>query len=117
MEVRWIIILTWWITEALPMPVVALVPLVLLPLLKISNIEEVSKSYSNPVVFLFMGGFMIGLAIEKWKLHKRIHKIKGYAQSWFCDEPDQHHPDHTLQLVHIAPCHEVTTSLYKSIIR
>ena len=68
-----ILMITWWITEALPMPVVALVPLVLLPLLKISNIEEVSKSYSNPVVFLFMGGFMIGLAIEKWKLHKRVH--------------------------------------------
>ncbi len=67
-----ILMITWWITEALPMPVVALVPLVLLPLLKISSIEEVAKSYSNPVVFLFMGGFMIGLAIEKWKLHKRI---------------------------------------------
>ncbi len=67
-----ILMVTWWITEALPMPAVALVPLVLLPLLKVSTIEEVSKSYSNPVVFLFMGGFMIGLAIEKWKLHKRI---------------------------------------------
>ena len=67
-----LLMVTWWITEALPMPAVALVPLVLLPVLKISTIEEVSKSYSNPVVFLFMGGFMIGLAIEKWKLHKRI---------------------------------------------
>jgi sodium-dependent dicarboxylate transporter 2/3/5 len=67
-----VLMIVWWVTEALPMPVVALVPLVLHPLLKISTIEEVSKSYSNPVVFLFMGGFMIGLAIEKWKLHKRI---------------------------------------------
>ena len=62
----------WWISEALPMPVVALVPLVLQPIFKISSIEEVSKAYSNPVIFLFMGGFMIGLAIEKWNLHKRI---------------------------------------------
>lgn len=62
----------WWITEALPMPVVALVPMVLLPLLGIETLGEVTKSYSNPVVFLFMGGFMIGLAIEKWNLHKRI---------------------------------------------
>jgi len=62
----------WWVAEVLPMPVVALIPLVLLPLLKISTIEEVAKSYSNPVIFLFMGGFMIGLAIEKWNLHKRI---------------------------------------------
>lgn len=67
-----ILMVIWWVTEALPMPVVALVPLVLLPLLNVSSIEEASKSYSNPVIFLFMGGFMIGLAIEKWNLHKRI---------------------------------------------
>ena len=67
-----VLMIVWWVTEALPMPVVALVPLILHPLLKIGTIEEVSKSYSNPVVFLFLGGFLIGLAIEKWKLHKRI---------------------------------------------
>lgn len=67
-----VLIITWWITEALPMPAVALIPLVLLPLLNISSMEEVAKAYSNPVIFLFMGGFMIGLAIEKWNLHKRI---------------------------------------------
>lgn len=67
-----ILVITWWVTEALPMSVVALVPLVLLPLLGLGGIEEVSKAYANPVIFLFMGGFMIGLAIEKWDLHKRI---------------------------------------------
>ena len=73
----------WWVTEALPMPAVALVPLVLFPLLQVSTIEETSKSYSNPVVFLFMGGFMIGLAIEKWNLHKRIalHIVKRTGTS------------------------------------
>lgn len=67
-----ILMVTWWITESLPMAAVALLPLLLLPLLGISTMEEVSKSYSNPVIFLFMGGFMIGLAIQKWNLHKRI---------------------------------------------
>lgn len=67
-----ILMITWWISEALPMPAVALIPLVLLPLFNISSMEEVAKAYSNPVIFLFMGGFMIGLAIEKWNLHKRI---------------------------------------------
>ncbi len=67
-----VLMITWWISEALPMPAVALIPLVLLPLLNISSMEEVAKAYSNPVIFLFMGGFMIGLAIEKWNLHKRI---------------------------------------------
>lgn len=66
------LMIVWWVTEAMPMPAVALVPLFLFPLLKISTIDETSKAYSNPVIFLFMGGFMIGLAIEKWNLHKRI---------------------------------------------
>ncbi|MFZ4549583.1 MAG: SLC13 family permease, partial [Bacteroidales bacterium] len=73
-----ILMVVWWITEALPIPAVALLPLVLMPLLQISTFEEVSKSYSNSVIFLFMGGFMIGLATQKWDLHKRIalHIVK-----------------------------------------
>ncbi len=62
----------WWISEALPMPVVALTPVVLHPMLGLGTIEDTTKAYSNPVIFLFMGGFMLGLAIEKWNLHKRI---------------------------------------------
>jgi sodium-dependent dicarboxylate transporter 2/3/5 len=61
-----------WVTEAMPMPVVALLPLVLFPLFKISPIDVTATSYANPVIFLFMGGFMLGLAIEKWNLHRRI---------------------------------------------
>jgi len=66
------LMITWWVTEALPMPVVALLPLILFPLLKISKLEETAAPYANPIIFLFMGGFMLGLAIEKWNLHKRI---------------------------------------------
>lgn len=61
-----------WVSEALPMPVVALMPLVLFPLLGIANTEETALPYANPVIFLFMGGFMIGLGIQKWGLHRRI---------------------------------------------
>lgn len=64
--------IAWWITEAIPMPAVALMPLVLFPLLGIAKISETAAPYANEVVFLFMGGFMIGLGIEKWKLHRRI---------------------------------------------
>jgi sodium-dependent dicarboxylate transporter 2/3/5 len=67
-----VLMIIWWVSEALPLPVVALLPIVLHPLFKISTIEETTKAYSNPVIFLFMGGFLIGLAIEKWNLHKRI---------------------------------------------
>ena len=66
------LMITWWVTEALPMPVVALLPLILFPVLKIGSMEDAAAPYANPVIFLFMGGFMIGLAIEKWNLHRRI---------------------------------------------
>ena len=66
------LMITWWVTEALPMPVVALLPLILFPLLNIARLDEAASSYANPVIFLFLGGFLLGLAIEKWNLHKRI---------------------------------------------
>lgn len=67
-----LMMITWWITEALPMPAVALIPIVLFPLLGIATISATTAPYANEVIFLFMGGFMIGLGIEKWNLHKRI---------------------------------------------
>ena len=62
----------WWVLEASPLAVVALVPIVVFPMLGIAGIKEVTKSYSDSTIFLFMGGFFIALAIEKWNLHKRI---------------------------------------------
>ena len=67
-----VLMITWWVTEALPMPVVALLPLVLFPLLNIADLKMVAVSYGDQIIFLFMGGFMLGLAIEKWNLHRRI---------------------------------------------
>jgi sodium-dependent dicarboxylate transporter 2/3/5 len=64
--------ISWWVLEAAPLAVVALVPIVVFPLLGIASIKEVTKSYSDSTIFLFMGGFFIALAIEKWNLHKRI---------------------------------------------
>jgi sodium-dependent dicarboxylate transporter 2/3/5 len=65
-------IATWWITEAIPIAATALLPLVLLPTLNVLPIAETAASYSHPMVLLYMGGFMIAMAIEKWSLHKRI---------------------------------------------
>lgn len=67
-----LLMISWWISEALPMPAVALIPLILFPLMGIAKITEAAAPYANEVVFLFMGGFMIGLGIEKWNLHRRI---------------------------------------------
>jgi solute carrier family 13 (sodium-dependent dicarboxylate transporter), member 2/3/5 len=63
---------TWWITEVLPIPITALLPLVLLPLLGISTITEAAVPFANPIIFLFMGGFMIAQAMLRWNLHRRL---------------------------------------------
>ncbi|HLW19541.1 MAG TPA: SLC13 family permease [Cyclobacteriaceae bacterium] len=62
----------WWITEAVPIAATSLLPLVLFPLLGIMGIKDTSIAYSDPMVLLYMGGFMIAVTIEKWNLHKRI---------------------------------------------
>lgn len=67
-----VMMLAWWLSEALPMPLVALLPLIMFPVLKVMKIDQAAASYGSPVVFLFLGGFMLGLAIEKWNLHRRI---------------------------------------------
>jgi solute carrier family 13 (sodium-dependent dicarboxylate transporter), member 2/3/5 len=67
-----VLMIVWWVTEAIPMPVVAMLPLILFPLMGIASIKEASASYGDNIIFLFLGGFMIGLAIEKWNLHTRI---------------------------------------------
>lgn len=69
------LMIIWWVTEAIPMPVVAMLPLILFPLMGISTLKETSASYGDSIIFLFLGGFMIGLAIEKWNLHTRIALI------------------------------------------
>ena len=62
----------WWITEAVPIAATSLLPLVLFPLLGVMGIKDTSIAYSDPMVLLYMGGFMIAVTIEKWNLHKRI---------------------------------------------
>ncbi len=64
--------LIWWITEAVSISVTALLPLLLFPLLKVLPIAEVGANYGSPIVFLFFGGFVMALALEKVNLHKRI---------------------------------------------
>jgi solute carrier family 13 (sodium-dependent dicarboxylate transporter), member 2/3/5 len=62
----------WWITEAVPLAVTSLLPLVLFPLMGIMDGKAVSSTYFNHVIFLFIGGFIVALAMQKWNLHKRI---------------------------------------------
>lgn len=66
----WMII--WWISEAAPIPITALLPLVMFPFLGVMKMSEAAAPYANPIIFLFMGGFMIALGLEKHRLHERI---------------------------------------------
>ncbi|HEY5688823.1 MAG TPA: DASS family sodium-coupled anion symporter [Yeosuana sp.] len=66
----WMVI--WWITEAVSISVTALLPLLLFPVFKVMAIDSVGANYGSPIVFLFFGGFVLALAIEKVNLHKRI---------------------------------------------
>jgi len=66
----WMVI--WWITEAVSISVTALLPLVLFPIMNIMSITDVGANYGSPIIFLFFGGFVLALALEKVNLHKRI---------------------------------------------
>ncbi len=67
-----VLVACWWITVALPIPVTSLLPLILFPLVGVMPIRQAATPYANSNVFLFMGGFIIALAIERWGLHRRI---------------------------------------------
>jgi sodium-dependent dicarboxylate transporter 2/3/5 len=62
----------WWLSEVIPMSATALLPIVLFPLMGVMNIANATKPYANPLIFLFMGGFLIATAMQRWDLHRRI---------------------------------------------
>ncbi len=62
----------WWATEAIPVPATSMLPLVLLPMMGVSSAREASNPYTDPVIFLLLGGFIAAMAMQRWGLHKRI---------------------------------------------
>ncbi|MCW3150377.1 DASS family sodium-coupled anion symporter [Stutzerimonas stutzeri] len=62
----------WWATEAIPIPATSLLPILLVPVLGIDTLAKATAPYANPTIFLFLGGFLLGLAMQRWNLHKRI---------------------------------------------
>jgi len=62
----------WWTTQIIPIGVTALLPMILFPAMGIDSIKNVTVNYANPIIYLFFGGFVLGLALEKWNLHQRL---------------------------------------------
>lgn len=69
-SIVWIAI--WWISEAVPIAITSLMPLILFPLTGVMSLKQTSAPYSNPLIYLFLGGFILALAMEKWNLHRRV---------------------------------------------
>lgn len=65
----------WWATEAVPVPATAFLPIVMFPFLQVRSLAETTASYANPIIYLFLGAFILALAVERWELHKRIALI------------------------------------------
>ena len=65
-------IAAWWITEPIPIPATSLLPLALFPVLGVGSIDEAARPYANPVIYLFLGGFLLAIALERWDVHRRV---------------------------------------------
>ncbi len=62
----------WWLSAVVPLEATALLPIVLLPLVGVANIDQVAAPYADPIIFLFLGGFFLAATLERWNLHKRF---------------------------------------------
>ncbi len=78
-----VLMIIWWVTEAIPLAATALVPLVVFPLTHLQDFQTTATPYASGTIFLFMGGFFLAFTVQKWGLHKRValHTVKAVGTS------------------------------------
>ena len=84
--------LVWWVAEAVPLGVTSVLPLVLFPTLGVADVSATAAPYGSKFVFLFLGGFLIALALERWRFHRSSAGLR--CTSWW---PQEASPDGFLQ--------------------
>ena len=67
-----VLMATWWMTEAIPLAATALIPIAVFPILQIATFSEVGSPYASATIFLFLGGFLLALGLQRWNVHRRI---------------------------------------------
>jgi len=77
-----------WVTELIPLAITSLIPIVFLPAISVGTLSEITSFYARPIIYLFLGGFILAIGIQKTGLHKRIalfllHKIGDNHISWY----------------------------------
>ena len=81
----------WWLTEVVHLAITSLIPIIFLPILGIADPKIVAVQYMDQIIFLFIGGFLISFAIERWGLHERIAlrilRIVGTRTGYHCRQP------------------------------
>lgn len=78
-----VLMIIWWVSEAIPLAATALVPLVVFPLTHLQDFQATAAPYASGTIFLFMGGFFLAFTVQKWGLHKRValHTVKAVGTS------------------------------------
>lgn len=66
------LMVVWWVTEAIPIAATAMLPLPALPLMGVVSTKDAAAPYADPIIFMFIGGFMLAACVERWRLHERI---------------------------------------------